>query len=315
MKTFSITLGFVFVMTAILIAFLTLSIPVTSSTKLHIVTTIFPLYDFAKNIGRDKVEVSLLLPPGVEAHNFEPKPNDIVKINQSDVFIYTGKFMEPWAEDIVKGIFDRNVIVVNASTDVTRVKQMRTHDSIDPHIWLDFDNDKIMIQTITRAMSERDPLNASYYRNNAEQYQNKLSTLDAKYQNNLSRCKSHEIMYGGHYAFGYLADRYNLKYIAAQGISPDSEPTAKDLIQLVEHIRNNNIQYIFYEELDSPKIAKTLAHETKAHLLLLNAVHNIMEQDFESGVSFLSIMENNLENLQVGLGCEKVGTHPPMSSR
>jgi zinc transport system substrate-binding protein len=315
MKIFRITLGVAFVMTAIVIAFLKLSIPVTSSTKLHVVTTIFPLYDFAKNIGGDKIEVSLLLPPGVEAHSFEPKPNDMVKINQSDIFIYTGKFMEPWAEDIVKGISGRDVVVVNASKDITRIKQIHKNDSIDPHIWLDFDNDKMIIENISNAFSKKDPSNASYYQQKAEEYQNKLSLLDIKFKTSLSLCKSNEIVYGGHYAFGYLADRYHLQYFAAQGVSPDSEPTAQDLVQLVQQIQKDKIQYVFYEELSSPKIAETLAHETNVKLLLLNAAHNIAKQDFESGVSFSSIMEKNLKNLQIGLGCEKVGTHPTMSSR
>ncbi len=116
-------------------------------------TTLFPLYDFAKNIGKTKVEVSLLLPPGIEAHSFEPKPSDLVKVNEADVFIYTGKFMEPWAQDIIKSVTNKNLIIVDASKGTKMIHGVfqGAHEpagSLDPHIWLDFDNAKIMVGTI-----------------------------------------------------------------------------------------------------------------------------------------------------------------------
>jgi zinc transport system substrate-binding protein len=121
--------------------------------KLRVVTTLFPLYDMAKSIGADKVEVLLLVPPGVEAHSFEPKPSDIFKINEADVFVYTGKFMEPWAEDVIKGTVSKNLIVVDASNGTKMIPGI-FHDadepegSFDPHIWLDFDNAKVMVKNI-----------------------------------------------------------------------------------------------------------------------------------------------------------------------
>jgi zinc transport system substrate-binding protein len=280
----------------------------TNTNKISVVTTLFPLYDFAQNIGQDNVEVSLLLPPGVEAHSFEPKPGDIVKISESDVFVYTGKFMEPWAEDIVKGIANKKLIVVDASKGINMIPGV-FHDadepagSLDPHIWLDFDNAKIMVDNITRAISEKNPSNAQYYQQNADEYKSALSKLDNEYKTALSKCQSKEIVYGGHYAFGYLARRYGIEYIAAQGMSPDAEPTAQVLVQLVEQIKAKNIQYIFYEELASPKIAETLSKETNTKMLLLNAAHNLTKEDFENKATFLSIMKDNLKNLKIGLQC------------
>jgi zinc transport system substrate-binding protein len=280
----------------------------TNTNKISVVTTLFPLYDFAQNIGQDNVEVSLLLPPGVEAHSFEPKPGDIVKISESDVFVYTGKFMEPWAEDIVKGIANKKLIVVDASKGINMIPGV-FHDadepagSLDPHIWLDFDNAKIMVDNITRAISEKNPSNAQYYQQNADEYKSALSKLDNEYKTALSKCQSKEIVYGGHYAFGYLARRYGIEYIAAQGMSPDAEPTAQVLVQLVEQIKAKNIQYIFYEELARPKIAETLSKETNTKMLLLNAAHNLTKEDFENKATFLSIMKDNLKNLKIGLQC------------
>ncbi len=277
--------------------------------KLKVITTLFPLYDMARSIGADKSEVSLLLPPGVEAHSFEPKPSDVVKINEADVFVYTGKFMEPWAEGIIKGAVNKNLIVVDASRGTKMIPGF-FHDadepagSLDPHIWLDFDNAKIMVRNVVQAFQLKDGAHKDFYEQKAEDYSNRLTELDSLYKTTLAACKDREIVYGGHYAFGYLAKRYGLKYLAAQGISPDAEPTANDLIRLVEQIRKDKIRYIFYEELTSPKIAETLAGETKAKILLLNAAHNLSRDQFEQGLSFFDILKKDLENMRIGLECK-----------
>jgi zinc transport system substrate-binding protein len=296
------------------------------NNKVKVVTTLFPLYDFAREIGGDKVEVSLLLPPGVEAHAYEPKPSDIIKVNKADLFIYTGKYMEPWAEDIIKGITNKKINILDASVGLTLMKSEHIHDDdhdvhdddedeheedndhhlhseIDPHIWLGLDNTQIMVNSILNKLIEVDQENSDYYTDRATLYKSKLLALDNLYKNDLSMCKSKKIIYGGHYAFGYLAKRYGLTYRSAYGFSPDSEPTAKDLINLVKEIKEHNIDYIFYEELFNPKIAETLANETKTKMLLLNGAHNITKEDYQKGISFLSIMENNLINLKIGLSC------------
>jgi len=276
--------------------------------KIKVVTTLFPLYDMAKNIGANKAEVSLLLPPGVEAHSFEPKPSDIVKINEADIFVYTGKFMEPWADGIIKGVENKNLIVVDASRGTKMIPGV-FHDadepagSLDPHIWLDFDNTRTMVGNIARAFRSKDSVNKSFYERQADNYGNKLSELDSAYKTTLAACKNKEVVYAGHYAFGYLAKRYGLEYIAAQGVSPDAEPTAKDLINLVKQIEKDKVEYVFYEELTSPKIAETIAGETEARLLLLNAAHNLTKDEIEKGVSFFDILKRDLDNLKVGLEC------------
>ncbi|MDD5686877.1 MAG: zinc ABC transporter substrate-binding protein [Elusimicrobia bacterium] len=280
--------------------------PDIETKKIKVVTTLFPLYDFARNIGQDKLDISLLLPPGVEAHSFEPKPSDIIRISKSGVFIYTGKFMEPWAEDVIKGSIDKNVKVVDSSKG-TRMIQAVSRDkdkkkgSLDPHIWLDFDDAKIMVDNITQALCEKDPGNKEFYKQQSRKYKDTLSKLDNEYKKSLASCKNKEIIYCGHYAFGYLANRYGLKYLSAQGVSPDAEPTVQDLIKLINQIRKDKIEYVFYEELTSPKIAETITNETKAKMLFLNAAHNISKEQFNNNISFVSIMENNLKNLKTGL--------------
>jgi len=277
--------------------------------KLKVITTLFPLYDMAKSIGAGKAEVSLLLPPGVEAHSFEPKPSDIVKINEADIFVYTGEFMEPWAEDIIKGAVNKNLIIVDASHGTTMIPGV-FHDSdapagsLDPHIWLDFDNAKVIVKNIVQAFQLQDSVNKDFYEQKANDYRGKLTELDAVYKKTLATCKDRKIVYGGHYAFGYLATRYGLKYLAAQGVSPDAEPTANDLIKLVEQIKRDKIKYVFYEELTSPRIAETIAGETKAGLLLLNAAHNVSRDQVDQGITFFDILKKDLDNLKVGLSCQ-----------
>lgn len=276
--------------------------------KILVVTTLFPLYDMAKHIGGEKAEVSLLLPPGVEPHSFEPRPSDIVQISKADIFIYTGKFMEPWAEDIVKRAANKNLIVIDSSKGVKMVPA-DFHDadepagSLDPHIWLDFDNAKTMVGNIVKALQTKDSEDSGYYEQKGEDYSNKLTEMDSSFKKTFAACKDKEIIYGGHYAFGYFARRYGLKYIAAQGISPDAEPTAKGMADLVNQIRKDKIKYIFYEELTSPKIAETLADETHVKLLLLNAAHNVTREQLDQGVSFFDILKHDLDNLKVGLEC------------
>jgi zinc transport system substrate-binding protein len=276
--------------------------------KIKIITTLFPLYDMAKYIGSDKAEVTLLLPPGVEAHSFEPKPSDMVKINEADIFVFTGKFMEPWAADIVKSVTNKNLAVVNASYGIKMIPGV-FHDAeqpagaLDPHIWLDFDNAKIMVKSIVQAFEAKDPTNKKFYMQQANDYTNKLTEMDSAYRTALSSCNSKEIVYGGHYAFGYLAHRYGLKYLAAQGVSPDAEPTANDLAKLVDQMKKDHVKYVFYEELTSPKIAETIATETKAKLLMLNAAHNLTRDQLEKGITLFDILKSDLENLKVGLEC------------
>lgn len=299
----------------------------TDSGKITIITTLFPMYDFAKAIGGDNVAVTLLLPPGVEAHAYEPKPSDIVKINEADLFVYTGEFMEPWAKDITQGA-SKKVNIVDASAGIELMKEEgeehedehegeanheegeehaeeHHHGGVDPHIWLDFENAKVMAQNIADALQAVDPEHAEFYENNLKEYQAKLATLDQQYKNTLASCKTNTIIHGGHYAFGYVAKRYGLNYVAAQGFAPDSEPTAKDLIALTEQIKKENSGYIFYEELASPKIAETLSRETGARMLLLNGAHNLAKEEYEAGVTYISLMEGNLKNLAEGLQCRQ----------
>jgi zinc transport system substrate-binding protein len=293
------------------------------AAKTRVVATLFPLYDFARSIGQDRVQVSLLLPPGVEPHAFDPKPSDVAKVGRADVFIYTGKSMEPWAEKIIRGVGNPGLSVVDTSKGIVLMK-MQDHEtgsepskgqdahhgndhgarSEDPHIWLDFANSEKMVDTITDALVRARPADETIFRENAEIYKEKLRVLDASFAAGLSKCPQREFIHAGHYAFGYLARRYGLAYVAAQGFVPDSEPTARQMAMMARQVQSRGLKVVFYEELVEPRIAGTVAKETGAQLLMLHGAHNLSRDEFEKGATFIGIMQGNLANLKRGLGCQ-----------
>lgn len=281
-------------------------------TGLQVVTTLFPLYDFARTIAGDKAQVTMLLPPGVEPHTFEPKPEDMIRINRCGLFIYTSKYMEPWAEKIVTGVDNRALRVVNAGERVSYLAGVTVdeHDhnnnqkkGIDPHFWLDFANAALMVDTIRDGFIAADPGNGAEYRRNAETLKARLTALDELYRKNLSSCVTRKLLHGGHYTFGYLANRYGLKYHALSGISSDSEPSAERMIALIREIRSSGAKYLYAEELLSPRLTETLAQEAGVGVLMLHGAHNLSRDDMSRNVTFFDLMARNLEQLQKGLQC------------
>ena len=284
--------------------------------RLQVVTTLFPLYDFARAIGGDRADVSLLLPPGVEPHSFDPQPDDILRINHGDIFAYTNPAMEPWAVRIAASVDAARVKVVDASRGISLRKgpdadgHQHGHDhshgsaeEVDPHLWLDLANAAAMVGNLAGAMSDADPGNRDFSLDNARHSQEQLARLDDKYRAALAGCTGRALLHCGHLTFGYLADRYGLDYRAAAGINPEAEPTPAKLADLVRLVRTNRLSYVFSEEMASTRLAETIARETGAGILPLNAAHTVSREAFASGVTFLEIMERNLVNLVTGLGC------------
>ncbi len=284
---------------------------------LLVVTTLFPLYDFARTIGGDKAQVTMLLPPGVEPHTFEPRPDDMVRISQAGLFIYTNPYMEPWAEKVAKGIESKSLRIIDAGRLVHYAsvisededhheaigRGMHDHKGMDPHIWLDFKNASLMVDSILEGFVTSNAVNADLYRKNAEKLKVRLADLDQRYKNGLSSCVTRKLLHGGHYTFGYLAKRYNLDYYALSGVSSDAEPSASQMVKLVKEIRSSGAKYLFAEELLSPRLTETLAKEAEVGVLMLHGAHNLSRDDLTRGVTFFDLMERNLERLQKGLGC------------
>ena len=287
---------------------------VEENDKIKVITTLFPQYDFAKNVGKDKVDVSLLLLPGVEAHSYEPTPKDIINIENADVFIYTGDFMEPWAKKIIDSIKNKELIVVDTSKGISLIGQEHgdehededNHGGKDPHIWLDPMNAQKMVDNILEGIIKADEQNKDFYYKNGNIYKDKLNKLDADFIEAFKNTKSDTIVYGGHFAFGYFTKRYGLDHVSPySGFSPDAEPSPKRIIELIDTINSSGVKTIYYEELIEPKVADIIAKETGAKMLLLHGAHNISKEELKSGITYIQIMEGNLERLKEGLGYEE----------
>lgn len=284
------------------------------SSKLQVITTLFPLYDFARIIAGDRAEVTMLLPPGMEPHSFEPKPNDIIRISKAGLFIYTNPYMEPWAETIITGIDRQQLRVVNAGQGVNYLKASGEENhgnhgaeghaaGMDPHIWLDFANAGLIVNNILAGFVAADPAHAQVYRSNAAGLNARLAALDQRYRDGLASCATRVFLHGGHYTFGYLARRYGLEYRSLSGVSSESEPSAARMADMVRQIRSSGVRYLFAEELLSPRLSDTLAAEAGVAVLMLHGAHNLGRDDMQRGVGFIELMDQNLKHLQKGLAC------------
>ncbi len=284
--------------------------------KMTIIATLFPQYDFTKQIVKDKANVILLLPPGVESHSFEPSPKDIIQIYDSDLFIYTGEYMEIWAHKIVEESAAKgSPVVVDVSSGIPLTKTEEEHDHeaeeeheaehshlYDPHIWTDPLIAIKMVDNILVGLCEKDPANASYYENNAKSYKQELYSLDDKFRKIVDEGYHKEVFFGGRFALYYFIKEYNLSYECAYAnCSEETEPSAQDIAHIIDEMKEKKIPVIYYEELTDPKVAKTISEQTGAEMLLFHSAHNISKNDFEVGVTYLDLMNKNAENLKEGL--------------
>lgn len=290
--------------------------------SLKVIATIFPLYDFARNVGGEKVTVTMLLPPATDAHHYELKPNDIVRVSKTDIFLFTSFEMEQWAYKIINAAAEKSdMLAVEAGRGASLLSLSASYEQdadhpparpdddmaraskFDPHIWLDFDNAQKMIDNITTAFINKDPKNSETYKKNAQAYKLQLGNLDKKYRAQLMNCKTRTILHAGHWAFAYLAKKYDLKYLSAYNVSAEAEPSPQQILLLIEQVKGKKLKYIFYEDLAAPRLARTMADETGAGLLKLNNGHDLSKRDIQNGETFITLMERNLANLKKGMQC------------
>jgi zinc transport system substrate-binding protein len=284
-----------------------------SSGKILAVATIFPVYDFVHIVGGDKVKVTLLLPPGSDAHNFEPKPEDILKVSKSDLFFFTNFEMEHWAYKIIKAAAENtNMQAIETGNGAFLIpiteeeENEKNLSKFDPHIWLDLDNAQKMVDNIADAFIKKDPRGSDFYLKNAREYKLKLIALNKKYREGLNKCRSKVILHAGHWAFAYLANKYHIRYIAASNVSADAEPSPQKILSLIDQVKTYKIPYVYYESLTAPRLASTIAGETGAGLLRLYNGHNISKEDLKKNKSFLDMMEDNLVNLKKCMQCRSI---------
>ncbi len=273
--------------------------------KIKIIASVFPLMEFAGAVAGERGEVSLLLPPGAGVHTWQPRASDILRLSSADLFIYVGAGLEPWIPDLLKSISSKKLRILAVAEFLPLNGQQKDgKDGVDPHVWLDFELDRLIVNRIAGTLSGIDPAHASSYRAGATQYDENLKKLDEHYSMSLNHCRQKTILVGGHAAFGYLAKRYNLEQISLYGLSPDAEPTPSRLMDTIQWARDHNIKAVFIEANTSAKMAKVLAKEIQAELLVLNPGANLNKKEWNSGLTFFDIMEENLKNLKKGLICD-----------
>ena len=286
--------------------------------KVQIVATLFPQYDFARQIGGDKVNVSLLLTPGTETHTYEPTPQDLIRINDSDLFVYTGKYMEPWAERIV-GSIDSDTKIVDASKNINLIhseedehdeneedehhyEEEHHHHEFDPHIWLDPQNAIVMVNNITEELCSLDKENEEYYRANSERIIAEINELDIDIENTIKNSNKNKIAFGGTFAYAYFINKYKLEYVTAyDSCGESSEPSVAKVKEVIDYMKKNDIKVVFYQEASSGRIADSIAKETGAKKLVFHTIHNATQEEIDNGETYISLMKKNLENLKQAL--------------
>lgn len=292
--------------------------------NLKIVATLFPDYSFAKELAKD-ADVTLLLPPGVDSHTFEPGPDDMKLLKEADLVIYTGDYMEEWFKKIRESLaLDENKIV-DASKGIELIKSGHDEDEhdehdeddehdehdehdhhhhhlYDPHIWTSPKLAKVMCENIYEGLAKVDKENESTYKKDLDAYLKELDKIDEEFTSAVSESKDATMYFSSPFALKYFARDYKINARCIyQTCASDSEPSAKDMALIIDEMKERDAKVIYYEELTDPKMAREIANETGAEPVLFHSCHNLSKDDFNKGLTYLEIMKNNVEALRKGL--------------
>jgi zinc transport system substrate-binding protein len=277
--------------------------------KLQIITTFYPMYYFTKQITGNLANVEILIPNGVEPHDWEPTSKDMINMQEADVFIYNSRYFETWTEKVLDSIDSSKLNVVEASNGIGLMdsnieEEQHDHEGSeatkDPHVWLSPVLAQKEVDNIAKVLEKADPKNKEQYEKNADALKTKLTELDRLYKETIDKAPRKEFV-TQHAAFGYLAKQYGLTQIPIAGLSPDVEPTLAKLAELTDMMKEKKIKVVYFEELTSPKVAKTLANETGAKTEVLNPLEGLTKDEQEQGLDYIGVMEKNLEALKVAL--------------
>jgi zinc transport system substrate-binding protein len=305
--------------------------PAAMEDKINVAASFYPIYFLASEVGGDLVNINNLTPAGTEPHDYELTAQDIVQIKRSELLFLNGGGLEVWGdktENIVKsngpnvvvlgdGIMDRESLEVHGHGDEEHEEDEHGNEhekeseennqgkegyGKDPHIWLNPVLAITMAEKISSELTRIDSENAGYYQANLDVLRAKLLDLDNAYQEGLKSCKTRNFI-TSHSAFGYLAERYELNQISIAGLSPEEEPSSRQLAKVAKFAKENQLKYIFFESLTNPKLSETIAKEVGAQTLVLNPIEGLSAEDASQGKNYFTEMEKNLENLKVALEC------------
>ena len=295
---------------AILLCGCTAEMPEMNKEKISVITTIFAPYDFVRQIGGDRVSVKMLLHPGADSHSYEPSPKDIVRISDCDLFIYTGGENDEWVSGLLKNNKDINTLKMLDCVDTIdeEIKdgmaghEHSGHGEADDHVWTSPKNAIGIVEKIREQLCAKDPENSGYYTENAAAYTAKLQKTDSEFREIVKNAKRKTLIFGDRFPVRYFVEEYGLDYYAAfPGCSSSVEANPKTVEYLINKIKAGKIPAVFYIELSDKRMAKVLAEETGAKMLLFHSAHNVSAEDFKNGITYLDIMKNNEKALKEAL--------------
>lgn len=293
-----------------------------SADKLKIVTTIFPEYDWVRQIAGDQIlnmELTMLLDNGVDLHSYQPTADDIMKISDCDIFVYVGGESDEWMEDALKEAVNKDMQVINLlevlgdsvkTEEMVEGMQETEHDheheeEADEHVWLSLKNTQTLSDAIASALETADPANKETYVANAASYVEKLAALDTQYQEAVNNASQKTLLFGDRFPFRYLVDDYGLSYYAAfAGCSAESEASFETISFLAQKVDELGLKNVLTIEKSDQKIAKTIIENTKGknqNILTLDSMQSTTSDDVANGITYLSVMENNLNILKEAL--------------
>jgi len=283
--------------------------------KLTVYTTVFPVYDFVRNIGQDKVNLNYIIPPGVEPHDYEITPKVLKDIQNADLLIKNGLGIDNFVDKIES---ESDLKIVTASEGITpltyseeeehdhdhdheeEISDEHNHGEYDPHVWLDIDLAIKECTNIKDALIESDEENKEYYEENYNNYIKELENLNTKYNKELKNITKNDIIVS-HDAYGYLCDKYDINQISITGISANQEPSLSKISEISNYVKDNNIKYILFDGLVNPKVSQTIANEANIDTAILYSIDGLTKKDFDNNASYVSLMEKNLETLKLVL--------------
>lgn len=288
------------------------NINISKNDKPVIVATIFPQYDFLREIAKDKADIYMLLPPGSESHHFEPSPSDILNISKCDLFVYAGGNVDNWSEKILSSDEMRGKKSLALTDMVTLLceehhhghdhSKEHHHSEFDEHIWTSPVNAVKICNALCEALCEIDSDNSRYYRQNADEYIQKLYELHNTAKEITDNARIKEVVFADRFPIRYFTEEYGLNHTAAfPGCASETEPGPQTLVKLIDKVRDNEIKAVFYQEFSNQKIADLVCESTNAKKLLFHSCHNLSAEEFDNGENYLSLMTKNIINLKEAL--------------
>lgn len=268
----------------------------TSSEKLKVVVSFNAMREFVSAIGKDKVDITTMIPNGTEPHEFDPKIKDFQTLTNAKVFVYSGLEMEKWTDKAVEAAQNKDLIVVEASKGADAIKnsdpdEIKEHGEYDPHIWISLKGAELESNNIKEALIKADPSNKDFYEKNYADFKNQLDSLYSDYKSKLDKVSNKNFV-TGHAAFAYLCRDFDLKQNSVEDVFAEGEPSTQQLQELIKYCKDNNIKTIFVEDMASPKVSNTLAKEVGAKTQKIYTL-----ESKEDNLDYIQSMKTNLDKI------------------